>query len=258
MSIVTLTSDFGTQDYYVALLKGAILCRQNPIQLIDITHNVKNYDIVQAAFIFRNAWQSFPEGTIHVLSINDFDNEHQTFVAIRHAGHYFIGPDNGLFWLVFEKMPDEVYALPKLESSHFPLKEIYANAVAHIILQKTLQKIGNRLPSIVQRIALQPVTSQSHIRGSVVHIDNYDNVIVNISRDLFEKIGKNRPFSLYFKRHEPITQLSKHYYDVPVGEILCRFNSANCIEIAINMGKAATLLGLNVEDVVQIDFQEKG
>lgn len=255
MSIVTLTSDFGAQDYYVALLKGAILSRQNPIQLIDITHNVKNYNIVQAAFIFKNAWQSFPEGTIHILSINDFDNEHQGFLAIKHAGHYFIGPDNGLFWLVFEKMPDEVYELPKIEISNFPLKDIYASAVAHIILQKSLQKIGKRLQSIVQRIALQPVTSQAHIRGSVIHIDNYDNVIVNIGRELFEKIGKDRPFSLYFKRHEPITQLSKNYYDVPVGEILCRFNSADCLEIAINMGKASSLLGLNIEDVVQIDFQ---
>lgn len=254
MTIVTFTSDFGTQDYYVALLKGAVLCRQNPIQLVDITHNVKNYDIVQAAFIFRNAWQSFPEGTIHILSINDFEQAHQGFIAIKHAGHYFIGPDNGLFWLVFEKIPEEVYELPKIETGHFPLKEIYANAVAHIILQKSLQKIGNRLPSIVQRIALQPVTSQSHIRGSVIHIDNFENVIVNIGRALFEKVGKNRPFSLYFKRHEPITYLSKNYYDVPVGEILCRFNSADCIEIAINMGKAASLLGLNVEDVVQIDF----
>lgn len=254
MSIVTFTSDFGNQDYYVAIIKGAILCQQRQIQFVDITHNVKNYDIVQAAFIFKNAWQSFPQGSIHLLSINDFDNAHQGFLVIKHEGHYFIGPDNGLFWLVFEKIPDEVYELPKTENSNFPLKDIYAKAVAHITTQKSLQTIGNRLHNIVQRIALQPVTSKSHIRGSVVHIDNFENVIVNINKELFEKISKNRPFSLYFKRHDPITQLSQNYYDVPVGEILCRFNSADCIEIAINMGKAASLLGLKVEDVVQIDF----
>lgn len=254
MPIVTFTSDFGTQDYYIAIIKGAILCQQNPIQFIDITHNIKNYDIVQASFIFKNAWQSFPKGTIHLLSINDFEHTQQGFLVIRHEDHFFIGPDNGLFWLVFEQMPQEVYRLPPVENSNFPLKEIYANAVAHLTTEKPLSEIGVRLQNMVQRIALQPVTGKAHIRGSVVHIDNFENVIVNIHKDLFEKIGKNRSFSLYFKRHDPITQLSQNYYDVPIGEMLCRFNSADCIEIAINMGKAASLLGLNVEDVVQIDF----
>jgi S-adenosyl-L-methionine hydrolase (adenosine-forming) len=101
---------------------------------------------------------------------------------------------------------------------------------------------------------LQPVISQNQIRGSVIHIDNYDNVILNITRDLFQKISKNRPFQLYFKRHDPITQLSNYYNDVPIGETLCLFNS-DYLEIAINMGKAAELLGLKIEDTVQINFQ---
>lgn len=257
MTIVTLTSDFGTQDYYAAILKGAMLQLNKSLQIIDITHNVKNYDIVQAAFIFKNAWQSFPEGTIHVLSVNDFDSEKQTFLAIRHQGHYFVGPDSGVFWLVFEQMPEEVYELPMPSQSNFPLKDIYAKAVWHITTQKSFAKIGIKRSEIVQRIALQPVINQSQIRGSVIHIDNFDNVIVNISRDLFEKVGAGRSFSLYFKRHDPITKLCQKYQDVPVGEVLCLFNSADCLEIAINMGMAATLLGLNVEDVVQIDFHNK-
>lgn len=254
MTIVTLTSDFGNQDYYAAILKGAMLREHRNLQFVDITHNVKNYDIVQAAFIFKNAWQSFPEGTIHIVSVNDFDSEKKAFLAIRHEGHYFVGPDNGLFWLTFEQMPAEVYELPPVGQSDFSLKAIFSNAVKHMVTQKNFAKIGVKREEIVQRIALQPVTSQAQIRGSVIHIDNYDNVIVNISRDLFEKIGAGRPFSLYFKRHDPITRLCGSYYDVPVGEVLCLFNSANCLEIAINMGRAATLLGLNVEDVVQVDF----
>lgn len=254
MTIVTLTSDFGNQDYYAAILKGAMLQQHKSLQFVDITHNVKNYDIVQAAFIFKNAWQSFPEGTIHVVSVNDFDSEKKAFLAIKHAGHYFIGPDNGLFWLTFEQMPAEVYELPTVAQSDFSLKEIFADAVKHITTQKNFAKIGMKREEIVQRIALQPVTGHGQIRGSVIHIDNYDNVIVNISRELFEKIGAGRSFSLYFKRHDPITKLCEYYHDVPVGEVLCLFNSANRLEIAINMGRAATLLGLNVEDVVQIDF----
>lgn len=254
MTIVTFTSDFGYQDYYTSIIKGAMLQRQRRLHFVDITHNVKNYDIVQAAFIFKNAWQNFPEGTIHVLSINDFYSEKKTFLAIQHQGHYFVGPDNGLFWLIFEQMPEAVYELPLATWSGFMLKDIFADAVKHITTQKDFSKIGTKREEIVQRISLQPVISHAQIRGSVIHIDNYDNVIVNITRQLFEQVSNNRPFELYFKRHDPITRLCENYYDVPVGEALCLFNSADCLEIAINMGRAATLLGLHVEDVVQIDF----
>lgn len=255
MTVVTFTSDFGYQDYYAAIIKGAMLQRQMRLQFVDITHNIKNYDIVQAAFIFKNAWQNFPKGTIHVLSINDFDGEAKAFLAIQHQGHYFIGPDNGLFWLIFEQMPEEVYELPPVAESNFLLKDIYAEAVRHITTQKVFAKIGTKREEIVQRISLQPVISHAQIRGSVIHIDNYDNVMVNISRELFQQVGNNRPFELYFKRHDPVIRLCQHYHDVPVGEVLCLFNSADCLEIAINMGRAATLLGLHVEDVVQIDFK---
>ena len=105
-----------------------------------------------------------------------------------------------------------------------------------------------------KRITLQPVTSKSQIRGSIIHIDNYENAIVNISRELFEQLSKKRTFSLYFKRYNPITQLSEQYYDVAIGDILCLFNSAGYLEIAVHMGKAATLLGLKIDDTVQIDF----
>ena len=82
-------------------------------------------------------------------------------------------------------------------------------------------------------------------------------MIVNIRRELFEQVGQNREFALYFKRHDPITQLSLHYNDVPIGETLCLFNSADYLEIAINMGKAGSLLGLKMEDTIQIDFKEE-
>ena len=88
----------------------------------------------------------------------------------------------------------------------------------------------------------------------MIYIDNYENAIVNIDRTLFEKVGRNRPFSLYFKRNDPITRLSEDYSDVPVGETLCLFNPSAYLVIAINMGKASSMLGLKVEDTVQIDF----
>lgn len=258
MAVVTLTTDFGRQDHYLALIKGAILCKNERLNLVDITHEINNYDIVHAALLFRNAWRSFPKGTIHVVSVNDFSEGKARFVAIRHDGHYFIGPDNGLFSLVFEGNPQDIYQLDYTDHPAFPLKDVYATAVGHIANEYPFNEIGMPVEEIVKRITFQPVTGHSHIRGGVIHIDKYDNVIINITRDLFERVGQERAFSLHFKRHEPIRRLSRHYFDVPVGEVLCFFNSAGYLEIAVNMGKAATLMGLRPEDAVQIDFSSGG
>ena len=258
MPIVTFTSDFGLKDYFVAIIKGAMLCENESLNIIDISHNVKNYDIVQAAYIIKNAYHAFPKGTIHVISVNDFNSKRKCFLAARKNGHYFICPDNGILSLIFEQPLKDVYELEYWKSSSFPLKGVYARAVAHIAAGKPFNEIGLPAENVVRKISIQPVISKDQIRGSVIHIDNFENVVLNISKDTFERNWGNRPFNLYFKRHNPITKLSRAYNDVPVGETLCLFNSANCLEIAINMGKAGSMLGLNLEDGVQIDFESEG
>lgn len=254
--IVTLTSDFGWRDYHIALIKGAMLSAHRRLQFVDISHDIPNYDIVQAAFVFRNAFPAFPKGTIHIVSVNDFYAKGGRFVAILEQGQYFIGPDNGLFSLVFDQTPAETYYLDPPRSGAFPLKDLYARAVSHIAREKPFYEIGLPVQQLTRRLSIQPVIGPDYIRGSVIYIDHYDNATVNISRQLFEEVGRDRSFRLHFKRHEPIVALSDQFYDVPTGEPLCRFNSAGYLEIAINMGKAAELLGIQQEDTVQIDFHD--
>ncbi len=258
MGIVTITSDFGGKDYYLARIKGAILCAAPDWQIVDVAHDIDNYDIVQAAFVFGQAWSSFPEGTIHLVSVNDFPVRDGRFVAIQRQGHYFIGPDNGLFSLVFQESLQQVRVLPAPRESRFPLSAIYGEAIGHLAGGASFDTLGRPAEGIVQRITFQPVISASQIRGSVIYIDNFENAVVNISKELFEQVGRGRAFALYFKRHEPLRNLVTHFHDVGVGEPLCRFNSAGYLEIAVNMGRACTLLGLNVEDMVQIDFEGVG
>ena len=254
MPIVTITSDFGWNDYYVALIKGAMLCEQQDLNIIDITHNINNYDIVQGAFILKNAYESFPKGTIHILSVNNFYDKKRRFLAIRYNEHYFIGPDNGVFSLLFDDPPKDIYQLDFQNKGTFPLKTVFAKAVGHIVGEMPFNEIGLPLRNVIERITFQPVISQAQIRGAVIHIDNYENVIINISRKLFEQVWKERDYEISFRRNDPITKIFNNYYDVPIGETLCRFNSAEFLEIAINMGKASSMLGLKVEDTVQIDF----
>ncbi len=256
MAMVTLTTDFGQKGYYLAALKGAILKESPDLQLVDISHFVKPYDIVQGAFILNNAYHHFPQGTIHLIAVNNISAP-LSLIAFQHNGHYFVGPDNGIFSLMFDPVPEEVYRLEGGKGVPFPLNGLFAEAVAHVSSGKPLLEIGLPAGATERRIALQPVVSASQIRGSVIYVDHFENVVVNIKKDFFEKVRNKRRFKLFFKRHDPIEQLSRNYSDVPIGETLCLFNDAGYLTIAINMGKGASLLGLKLDDMVQVDFINK-
>ncbi len=242
MATVTFTTDFGQKGYYLAALKGTILSESPDVQLVDISHLVKPYDIVQGAFILSNAYHHFPKGTIHVAAINNVSAP-LPMIAFQHEGHYFIGPDNGIFSLMFDQLPAEIYKLSIENAGTFPIKDLIAEAISHIIGKKPFFEIGLPASDMERRIALQPVISSSQIRGSVIYIDHFENVVVNIKQDFFEKVRNKRRFKLFFKRHDPIEQLSRNYYDVSIGETLCLFNDAGYLTIAINMGRAASLFG---------------
>jgi S-adenosylmethionine hydrolase len=256
MQIVTLTTDFGTQDFYVGAFKGALISRTPDVLLVDVSHDIKPFDIVQAAFVVSNIWREYPDNTIHVIGVNCVYQPDFRFVAVRHEGHFFLAPDNGLLTILFQQLdPVNLRTIPVNASEHFAVKNVFANAVMHLASGKPFEELGEYPAPLLERISIQPVITPTRIRGTVIHVDNFENVVLNIRREIFEKARNDRDFSLFFKRNDPITKLSGNYCDVQMGEQLCLFNAADYLEIAVNMGKAATLLGLKVEDVVEIVFE---
>lgn len=256
MPIITLTTDFGIRDYYAGALKGALLRQCPGAQIVDISHSIAAYNIVQAAFVVQNAYPEFPEGSIHLIGVNSVYSNHSRFIAARSMGHFFVAPDNGLLTLLFENLAEaDVREVPLPPTGSFPVKTAFVSAASHLASNLAFEDLGSAAGSLLHRISLQPVITSSRIRGTVIHIDNFENVIVNIRRDIFEKVVQENSFSLFFKRNDAITRLSNNYSDVPVGEPLCLFNSAGYLEIAVNMGPAASLLGLKVEDVVEVVFE---
>ncbi|MCS7036789.1 MAG: SAM-dependent chlorinase/fluorinase [Saprospiraceae bacterium] len=253
--IISLTTDFGLRDYYVGALKGALLRACPEACLVDVSHAVRPFDIVEAAFLVENARIFFPEGSMHLIGVHCAYAPDFRFVVVQRDGHYFAAPDNGVLSLIFEGELD-ARSLPVSDHGAFPVMEAFALAVGHLGAGQTLDTLGVPAGPLMERVGLRPVTTRSRIRGMVMRVDNFDNVQVNIQRETFERIGRGRPFSLFFKRHDPITVLSHHYADVPEGEPLCWFNSAGYLEIAVNMGRAATLFGLKEEDVVEVVFEE--
>ncbi len=257
MAIITLTTDLGTKDFYQAALKGSILTLFPTVNIIDITNEVPSFNISYAAYILKNAYTYFPKGTVHLIGIDSVFSENTRYLGIKHKDHFFVGADNGIFSLLFEESPNdlvELNILQDLKYLHFPLVDIFVKAAVHLAKGGSLQEIGIPTDKIEQRGTIQPVIEKDMIKGSVIYIDTFSNVITNITKDLFTKIQKNRDFTLFFRKSETITQLSWHYNEVAEGEKLCLFGMSNHLEIAINKGKASGLLGLHVNDIVRIEF----
>jgi len=257
MAIITLTTDLGDKDFYQSALKGSIMSLLPEVNLIDITHNISPFNILQAAFVLKNAFPYFPKKTVHLIGIDSVYNKNTRYLAIKYKDHYFVGSDNGIFSLLFEEVPDEIVELnimQDLQFLHFPLTDILAKAACHLARGGKTKDIGVPVNSLEEKASLQPVIERDIIRGSVIYVDSFENVITNITRDLFTKVQRNRDFTLYFRRNESISQLSWHYNEVPEGEKLCLFGISNYLEIAINKGNASGLLGLQVNDIIRIEF----
>ncbi len=257
MAIITLTTDLGSKDFYQAALKGSILTFLPSANIIDITHEVPSFNISHAAFVLKNAYPYFPPQTVHLIGIDSVFSEQTKYVALKYNGHFFVGADNGIFSLLFEDAPEEIVELNILQDLkylHFPLVDILVKAAIHLAKGGKLKEVGIPVAQVEQRMLLHPVIEQDLIRGSVIYLDTFCNVITNITKELFTKVQRNRDFTLHFKKSESITSLSWHYNEVPEGEKLCLFGISNHLEIAINKGKASGLLGLQLGDIVRIQF----
>jgi len=256
MAIITLTTDLGSKDFYQAALKGSILTILPTATIVDITHEVPSFNISYAAFVLKNVYHYFPKGTVHLIGIDSVFSENTKYIGLKYHDHYFVGADNGIFSLLFDEKPDEIVELnimQDLKYLHFPLVDIFVKAAIHLAKGGKLKDIGLPTANIEEKMLLNPVIEKD-IRGSVIYIDTFSNVITNITKELFTKIQRNRDFTLFFRKSETITQLSWHYNEVSEGEKLCLFGISNHLEIAINKGKASGLLGLHLGDIVRIQF----
>lgn len=264
MSIITLTTDMGLKDHYVAVVKGAIYSQVPDARIVDISHSITPFDNAQAAFVLRHAYPEFPRGTVHLIGVNPEASGNTPHLVVRHDGQYFIGADNGIFPLIFDSKPHEAFELTmKLDDDHatFPLKSVFVKAAAHLLKGGTAEVIGRRTVNIREMMGFRPAMDTLSIRGAVIYIDSYGNVVTNITRPMFQDLVKGQPYRITFGRHSyDITAISKAYGDVPQGERLAFFGSTGHLEIAVNKGVdgmgggAAGLLGLRVNDPVRVEL----
>ncbi len=277
MNIVTLTTDMGTKDHYVAALKGRIYDLCPNAKVVDVTHSVKPFNISQASFFIRNVIADFPAGTIHVIGVDaeplvDFSSpQNNCLPAIMcYQEQYFISSDNGIFNLILEgDTPESMWALDDVlsrpELMQFPTKTIFIPAACALASGKEIATIASPKEDWKRLVKTQPIVDRGLLRGKVVHVDHYGNLITDIQRKHFDHFGEKMQFVIYFRQREYyIDRISLGYNEVPAGEKVALFNSNGFLEIAINKGTpengggANSLFGLKVGDVVRIEFSERG
>lgn len=247
MPLLTLTSDIGQQDYLVAAVKAQLLQTNAEFRIIDVSHTISPFNYPQAAYICRNAFKNFPDYTYHIILVNLFEKKPEQLLLAFHNNHYFLCADNGLLTMILEEKPEMVIGIPlekNKEKNTIYCTEIMGQVVDQLAKGESIQNIGVADVNYIEKNHLRPLLDNNWIEGQIIFIDNFENVIVNVTRDQFEEQRKGRSFRIVFKRDEVIERISETYADVAQGEKLALFNSAGYLEIAINKGNAAGLFGL--------------
>ena len=247
MPLITLSSDIGSQDYLVSAVKAQLLQINPEFTIVDISHSIPPFNYPQAAYVCRSAIRNFPAFSYHIILVNLFEKKPEQLLLAFHRDQYLLCADNGLLSMILEGKPDMVIGIPleKIATKNtIYCTEVMGKVVHQLVEGKSIKSIGIPDTEYIEKHHLRPLLDNQWIEGQIIFIDNFENVIVNITRDQFEEQRKGRSFRIVFKRDEVIDRISESYADVAEGEKLAIFNSAGYLEIAINKGNAAGLFGL--------------
>ncbi len=258
MSIITLTTDWISDDHYIGMVKGRIMSESPGVSIVDISHRVPLYSYKYAAFVLRQCFKTFPKGTVHIMGVASERTAGIRHVAIAAKGQFIIGADLGMFHYIVEDEPEEVVELLEVDCKGFPEYHVFAHAASMLANGKKLSELGKKTDQFLRATPQLPTIEQSYISGSVAYIDSYGNAITNISTNDFEKVGKGRNFKITLSSNRHLIEtLNTSYIQSKPGELLALFNTANLLEIAIYNGSASHLLNLKIDSSVNVRFFDK-
>ena len=276
MPIITLTTDFGTKDHFVGAVKGSIYTELQDVKIVDISHQISPFSINEAAYILKNAYQNYPEGTIHIIGVDSEISAENKPIAIQLEKQFFICCDNGILSMITNEINPEKLVeitIPESNETKLPILDVFVKVACHIARGGMLDVIGKKIDDVKKLYEIQPSvnTEQNQIVGTVIYVDNFGNVISNITQKTFNNVGKGREFEIIARNYN-FTKVYKKYneivdFSVPAdqrhddGKRLAIFNSANYLEISLyrsnlnTVGGASGLLGLKYRDNITVRFK---
>ena len=275
MPVITLTSDFGNKDHFVGSVKGSLNNEIPNVNIIDISNDISPFNIIEGAYIIENAYKNFPEGSIHIIGVDSEKTPEKKHLVIKLDGHYFICADNGIMSLVANRIkPEKIIEINihNSSSSSFTVLDVFVKVAAHIYRGGSIDLVGNKIFQLKELYDINPILNEksNESTGNVMYIDNYENVVTNISKLVFEEFGKSRPYVINarnYKFNSIVNSYSESIkFDIKKelrkeeGKKIALFNKANFLELAIYKsnplitGGASSLFGLKYRDVVTIKF----
>lgn len=275
MSIITLITDFGYKDQFVAQMKGEIYGNNPQSRVVDISHNISPFNIMEAAYILENSYKSFPENTIHIIDVDTEKNKEKKHIIVKLDNHFFVTSDNGIMSILSQNINfQEIYEI----SIHSELRPIesslktFTKVACHLSKGGKPEIVGKKINKLRNVKNLKPFVNSENtqIISSVIYIDHFGNVVTNIKKSFFDEIGKGRKFEISARNYK-FNKIYRSYSDIinfninedqrsDEGKALIIFNTNNYLQISIyrsnpdNVGTAATLLGLKIYDSVSVMF----
>lgn len=272
--IITLTTDFGYTDYYTGVLKGKIYSKIGECNLIDISHNIRDYHVEEAGFVLSAAYYHFPKETIHIVSVKAEITPFTPAICVKYDGHYFIATDNGILSIILgnSSFEDAVYLS---HDENDCTDTVFVDCARQLFLGNNLAMLGTPVQSLykLSRWADNLNLERNKITGKVVYEDSFGNLITNISKESFEKVGKGRKFSIRVKDRS-ITKINKYFADFKVadesalleraGELLATFNDLDLLLITLLYskkkdpgGSPRSLMNIQLNDNIVVEFEDE-
>jgi S-adenosylmethionine hydrolase len=266
MSIITLTTDYGLKDHFVGALKGKIYSEYPEATVIDISHNIDPFNTVEASYIIHAAYANFPKGSVHIIGVDAELTRENQHIALQWNGHFFVCADNGILSILIQKIvPQKIVAInihPQMHTDASDL-DVFIRVGCHLAKGGSLNVVGQEI-------------------STLIYIDHFGNIVTNITKTLFHEVGKGRSFEIPLfqstanqpltnrKNSLPIKSIENKYSDIAKndnyniknyeGSKLALFNEAGFLEIALfrsnpsKVGSASSLLGINYQDAIQVNF----
>lgn len=262
MPIISLTSDLGYSSHYAAVVKGVILSLYPGATLVDVSHDVPNFDVMEAAYIVKHTFEAFPAGSIHIVAVDPEHAQADSAVVVQYRDHFFVGPNNGVLSLICDGQADACVRVEHqglIQQGYprsFRAARVFAPTAAFLASGGTLEEIGPETELFDLRWG-EPSFAGNCLRGKIIYIDKFGNAITNISKEHFLELKQDRPFEIFI-RSVRLRRIVNTYSDVNKADALAIFGESNQLEIAMREASAAQLLGLKVHDMITIEFKGNG
>lgn len=261
-NVITLTTDFGLQDYYVSAMKAVILGIAPEVRVVDISHDIPSQDIMAGSWILRNSALLFPSGTVHTIVVDPGVGTDRKAIALQIEDHYFVGPDNGIFSLLTEEYDYKAVSLTNKKywrdetSKTFHGRDIFAPVAAHLSQGVALEELGEPLDELVTYRWTVPIADKDGLQGMVIHIDKFGNLVTNLSESLIEDVIDGKNVKIYVG-NTILDEIVPTFGSVPDGEPAAFIGSSGMLEVGINKGNAEQMLGVQKGAQISLILQKE-